>query len=236
MLKGLTVLKILMLFVYLVLNNIILAQTNDSIQLSGQKIYMHGELTPETNLFGFQPTINNEPFFLSPNAPTSKLNQLNFLSGENHQFNSLFFRQNKVVNIFSDLGGYEYFKNDIIYNVSDKITLNVGFGLVKQNTILSYYKPNYQFALHSSLGYSITSWLSAYLYGQYYAPQLNKSNLFFDPFTYMNPMFFQTETGGGLRGKFKNIKADVGMKKIYDTQYQQSNPVQFMETKVTIGF
>lgn len=49
-------------------------------------------------------------------------------------------------------------------------------------------------------------------------------------------MFFQSEAGSGFRAKYKNIKADLGLKKIYDTQFNQSNPVNSMNTKISIGF
>ena len=114
--------------------------------------------------------------------------------------------------------------------------LDFNFGLVKQNTILTYEKPNFQFTFGTSLEYNINPWLSLYAFGQYLVPPINKANLFFDPLIFMNPMFFQTETGGGLRTKYKNIKADVGLKKKYDSQFNQSNPVNSMNTKISIGF
>lgn len=95
---------------------------------------------------------------------------------------------------------------------------------------------NFQNSFHTSIEYAITSWLSAYLYGQYVSCPFNKPKDFFAPFLYQNPLFFQTETCGGLRATHKNIKADVGLKTIYDTQFNQTNPVNSMNTKVTIGF
>lgn len=52
----------------------------------------------------------------------------------------------------------------------------------------------------------------------------------------MNPMFLQTEAGGGMRATHKNIKADVGVKIIHDTQVKGVNPAGIVNSKMTIGF
>jgi hypothetical protein len=52
----------------------------------------------------------------------------------------------------------------------------------------------------------------------------------------MNPLFIQSEAGGGIRATHKNIKADFGVKTIYDTTFDVAQPLNTVNSKVTIGF
>jgi len=235
-LKWLTIQKVIIFTVHLFLCNIIFAQSEDSTKITRQDVHLKKKLTSATTLFNFQPSISDQQIFNKLNTAFLELFHLNYKSGENILFKNVLFRQSKTCNVFHGLGNYEHFNNSFIYNTGNKMTFDVGFGLAKQSTILNSKGPNIQFSFHTIAEYSITNWLSAYLSGQYITSPINKSKVSFDPFLYMNPLFLQTETRGGLSAKFKNIKADIGVKTMYDTQFKQIKPISTINSKVTIGF
>lgn len=146
------------------------------------------------------------------------------------------FSQNMVADNFYLLGNFQHYKNDLIYNVNDKLIVKIGTGLVKQNTSLSAFTPNYQISLYSSFEYMITDWLSAFLAGQFITPSISVGKTQFDPLLYMNPIFLNSDISTGLRAKHKNIKLDMGVSKMYDTQYKVANPIGSMNSKLIIGF
>ena len=216
-------------------SSVIFAQSEDTTKFAKQTIDNQFDLNPVFLSDELIPAIFNLNNFVFPGFKSSNLNGHYFINDSQPSFKGLTFGQSKTTNLFPNLGVSENYNNSLVYT-NNNLTLDFNFGLLKQNTILTSEKPNFQFTFGTSLEYEINPWLSLYLYGKYLLPTINRSNNFSDPFTTMNPMFFQTETGGGLRTKYKNIKADVGLKKIYDTQFNQSNPVNSMNTKISIGF
>lgn len=230
------ILKSIVFAFYLFVVNQVVAQTTDTTKFSGQTSDDKTRINPELYSPILQPKLFNQKEFIIPTLNFNKNNPLFFKPEQTRYLNRISFTQNKELNLFPNLGGYEHFNNNFNYNIGNSATINLGLGFLKQNSILNSYQPNYQFSFYTSLEYALNEWLSTYFYGQYITPAINNTNPKLDPLIQMNPIFFQTEMGGGLRAKYKNIKTDVGMKNIYDTQFNQSNPVQFMDTKVTIGF
>ncbi|WP_321369413.1 hypothetical protein [uncultured Draconibacterium sp.] len=143
--------------------------------------------------------------------------------------------QSTTVNIFPNLGQSNQFSGNLNYQLSDKVRIDLGMGLYQQNTILSPWNINYQLGVTSTIEYSFNSWLSAYIYGQYISPSLTQNN-FFDPLQYMNPLFKHTEFGGGLRAKYKSIKADVGMKNIMGADLNEKRSTGYFQSKISLGF
>lgn len=212
--------------------SLIFAQSEDTTKA----IIDQYKLSPGFPNIEFQSTIFGSQNFVPSGFSSSNLNQFYFSTPKSLMFDKLSFRQSKTANIFLNLGAYEHYNNSLKYNAGSKLKLILDFGLLKQNSIVTANQPNFQFTLGTSVEYNINPWLSLYGYGHYLLPSLSQSNLFFDPLIYMDPIFFQTEIGGGARAKYKNIKADVGLKKIFDTQFKQSNPINSMNTKISIGF
>lgn len=144
------------------------------------------------------------------------------------------FIQKKRELVLPNFGEQYYFGNRLGFDTHPTLDIHVEFGLVKQNTVMSAFTPNYRFVFHTTLEYELTPWLSSYVYGQYVSPSLNQKK-FFDPLQFMNPLFMQTEAGGGIRSKYKNIKTDVGVRIIQDTQVKGINPAGIVNSKMTIG-
>ncbi len=136
---------------------------------------------------------------------------------------------------YNPLGGYEHFNNNLSLQTGNLI-INAGFGLLKQSTALNSGTPNLHYTLDSYLEYQLNPWLAFYVYGQYLSSPINQDQLTPDPISYMNPFFYNTEMGGGIKAKYKNIKADVGMQSIKDTQFKDEKSLNTMNTKVSIGF
>ena len=235
-LKRTTLIRTIFFTISIFLFNTLSAQTEQSLKLNGQEYnrLLNNNFKKQSN--SFQPYSFEK---LSPNnSNTSFINryQFNDTIKRSILFKNLTFKQNKSENIFPNLGVYEHFDNSFKYNINDKIDIDFGIGLVKQNSILSSNYPGYQFSFHSSIEYAITNWLSAYIYGQYITLPINKPKDFFDPLIFMNPLFIQTEIGGGLKAKYKNIKADFGVKAIQNTQFKNVSPVGTVNSKIIIGF
>jgi hypothetical protein len=233
--KQTTIIKIVFFVIYIFLFNNIFAQTEQDSIIKKQEHSWIKKIPFTTVPFDYQSVYFNkstnfiQPSFMGMYQPNNQIR-------ESIIFNKLLFNQRKAQNIFPNLGVYEHFDNSFNYEANGKIIFDFGIGLVKQNTILTSNNPNYQFSFHTSMEYEITNWLSAYIFGQYITPPVNKSIDFFDPLICRNPLFFQTEMGGGLKAKYKNVKADIGVKAMYNTQFKQSSPVGTMNSKVTIGF
>ncbi|HYQ57573.1 MAG TPA: hypothetical protein VEP89_09530, partial [Draconibacterium sp.] len=190
-------------------------------------------LTPQTGPFTnlapapFMPEMENillyEKLLFAPNN-----NQPNQLSRNNWLLTKPEVKQPRIklektttVNIFPNLGQSKQFSGNLNYQLSDKVKIDLGMGLYQQNTTLTPWNINYQLGVTSTIEYSFNSWLSAYIYGQYISPSLTQKN-FFDPLQFMNPLFKQTEFGGGLRAKYKSIKADMGMKNIMGSDLNEN--------------
>lgn len=249
--KGIS--YILILITHLFLSANVFAQTADSTNLNMQKQLQASEFNHLPASFFYKSTKFNQLLFSDSIAPFMKLYRLYFPSGVESIFLDLSlvkgnkgylfpnlsegvsFEQERKDGIFPNFGEYLYFKNSFAYNVKNGIAFDVGIGLVKQNSVLSSWHPNYQFVFNTSLGYAVTPWLGTYVFGQYVTRSINNPK-FFDPLQYMNPLFLQTEFGGGLKVKYKNIKADIGGKIMYDTQFKKVDPVGRMNSKMTIGF
>ncbi|WP_346854777.1 hypothetical protein [uncultured Draconibacterium sp.] len=234
MIKKLPVHLLVVIFLFLAYKSF--SQSEDTTKLMVQPAFIENELAPSLFLPDFEPDIFNQNFL--PVAGDAIINRYQFKTPEteNTLFKGLTFEQSKTETTFDNLGAYQHYNNRFIYRPTNKLSFQLGMGLLKQNTVLSAFQTNYRFSFNSSLEYEITDWLSAYIYGQYAAPSFNKTAQVYDPLMQMNPLFFQTEIGGGLRAKYKNIRTDVGLKNIYDTQFNSSNPVKSMDTKVIIGF
>lgn len=227
--------EIIIFIFFILLSNNISAQSEESLLLEKEHNLNNG-FNFSTVLYDLQPNYFESFSIFNRNISFLELYQLSNPTKKSVLFKNISFSQNKTENIFPNLGVYQHFNNSFNYTINDKIIVYFGIGLVKQNTILTSNYPNYQFSFHTSVEYAITNWLSAYIAGQYLTPPINKSKDFFDPFIYRNPLFLQTEIGSGIKAKYKNIKADIGVKVITSTQFKQSSPIGTMNSKVTIGF
>lgn len=137
--------------------------------------------------------------------------------------NRLSFNQIKSSSELTGLGYYEHFVNNFGFE-KDKFTFDLGFGLASQTTLLMT-TPVYQTTFSASVKYAVTRWLNAYLYGQYVTKPFNKSNDYFDPFLHNNPLFLQSEIGGGLKTNFKKVNADLKIYSIYQNSSKKFSPV-----------
>lgn len=147
----------------------------------------------------------------------------------------LAFSQEQTQEVFPNLGESHQFSGNFLFQATNNLKLGLGLELLKQNTVLTPWNPNYQLGFRTSAEYSFNKWLSAYVFGQYISPSLNQKD-FFDPLQYMNPLFKQTEFGGGLRAKHKNIKADIGVKTIQGKDVTETNSSSYFKSKITVGF
>jgi len=191
-----------------------------------------------SNIFhnNFQPIRFDVMNSLFQSFPSTTIYSFNFENRIISDFERLSFKQSKSAHYYLNLGSFEHFNNSVSFKANNKLMIDINLGLLKQNTIVNSNKPNFNFTFGTSLEYEMYPWLSLYMYGQLVVPTSKRSNLFIDPLTYLNPLFIQSEISGGVRMKYKNIKADMGFKQIYDTQFNQSNPVKSMNTKISIGF
>lgn len=137
--------------------------------------------------------------------------------------NRLSFSQIKSSSELTGLGYYEHFINNFSFE-KDKFTFELGFGLASQTTLLMT-TPVYQATFSASIEYSVTRWLDAYLFGQYVTKPLNRANDFFDLFLHNNPLFLQSEIGGGLKTNFKKVNADLKIYSIYQNKSKKFRPV-----------
>lgn len=230
------IMRTISIFIFLLLfSQFIVAQTEEKTDSSKQNLHFQNGIVPS-------PILSNsllQPFdfpFEKNITMFSKTPSFQFQQNNGELFKHLFFEQNKIQNEFPMLGNMEHFSNRFIYKPTNKITAEVDVGLVRQNTVLRAFQPNYQFTVGASFEYALNEWLSAYLYGRYLTPSLGLGEKFFDPLLVTNPLFVQPEIGSGLRAKHKKIKLDVGMSKIYNTQLNSGNDVGYMKSKLIIGF
>lgn len=235
-LKQATINKAVIFLIHIFIFSNIFAQTEQDSKLSQQEFNRLKEFRFSIISYDLQPISFDKSTIYNRAATFMEINQFNNKTKKSIIFKNMSFKQSKSENFLPNLGVYEHYNNSFNFIINDNIIVDFGIGLVKQNSILTSNYPNYQFSFHTSVEYAITNWLSAYAYGQYLTSPFNKPKDFFDPLIYMNPLFLQTEIGGGLKAKYKNINADIGVKAMYNTQFKQASPVGTMNSKVTIGF
>ncbi len=226
--------KLFFLLVLLFSGKLILAQTNDSIKISIESI--HRQLINSGDAFfaPLQLNIQHLDFLFKSDVIQTK-NRFHSEIPGNISFGGIQFRQNRTVTIFPTLGNLEYYNNSITFLPVNNLILGLDFGLANQNTILNANDLNYQFVFGASVEYNLTDWLSVYGYGQYVTPKSNFKKVY-DPLMYMNPLFLHTEIGSGVRAKYRNIKADIGMKRMFDNQFKNFNNINTFNTKVSVKF
>lgn len=228
--------RIVCLVVHLFLVSILFAQTEKSLNLNQRKLYLPSDVAALTICLDDQ-FLKSESLsqFKSVSLDTHLLFTKTGLTKPN-QLKSFAFSQEKTEEVFIGLGDYEHYKNNFTINVQDKLLINSQIGLVKQSTIQDIENVNLHLSMRTLIEYKFNKTLSAYAYGQYISSPLNKNNTSFDSYSYMNPLFLQTEAGTGIRANYKNFKTDVGMKSIRDNQFNQIKSISTMNTKITIGF
>lgn len=228
--------RITYLVIHLFLANILFAQPEQNIKLNEQGLYMPIKISPLSVIFDSQLIEFDNATLLNPTNIYSKFNLQNYQLEKLNPLKDFSFKLEKKEVTYIGLGHYEHFKNNFTYLRKDKLLFNLEVGLAKQSTILNSNNIDFHFSFMSLIEYKITKSLSAYIYGQYLTSPLNKTKTSFNDLSYMSPLFLQTEIGAGLRANYKNINADVGMKSMYDTQFNQLKPINSMSTKITIGF
>jgi len=228
--------RIIFLSIHLFLVSFLFAQTEQNLKLNQQELYFSIDNTPFSVKLNYQqPEFGTLKYIKSLRIDTSyKSIELHLTKLTNS--NVFSFNQEKREDTFIGLGKYEHFKNNFTFIRKDKLLINFEIGLVKQSTIQSFDNTNFHLSMRTLIEYKITKTLSAYMYGQYITSPLNKNKSSFDSFSFMNPLFLQTEIGTGLRASYKNFKTDVGMKSIRDNQFNQIKPISTMDAKMTIGF
>ena len=228
--------RIIFLSIHLFLVSFLFAQTEQTFKLKQQEFYSPINITPLSVKFNYQlPEFESLGYIKSLSFDTlNKSNELYFTKLTNS--NAFSFNQVKEENTFIGLGTYEHFKNNFTFKRKNRLLINFEIGLVKQNTIQSFDNINFHISVRTLIEYKITKTLSAYMYGQYITPPLNKNKSSYDSSFYMNPLFPQTEIGAGLKATYKNLKTDVGMKSIHSNQFNQIKSINTMDTKITIGF
>jgi len=228
--------KLFFLLVLLFAGKLVMAQTSDSTKILLEKIQRQLINSGDASFAPLQLNIEYPDFLFKPDATQTK--SMNYFHSEipgNISFGGIEFRQNKTINAFPTLGNLEHYNNSIIFMPVNNLTFGLDFGLVKQNTILNANDLNYQFGFGASVEYNLTDWLSVYGYGQYVTPKSNFKKVY-DPLMYMNPLFLHTEIGSGVRAKYRNIKADIGMKRMFDNQFKKFNNINTFNTKVSLKF
>lgn len=227
---------VIILLLHLFLCNIVFAQSEDTLKVKGSKLTIKKQPKIGTGFLNFKPFFSYKKKNTAPENKYFLSFPQNYKCGEYHLNNGFTYQQSKTAQIFYGRGGYEHYNNSLLFNASRELSVDIGFGIAKQSTSLNTDGPNLYFTLHSSLEYSINNTMSIYLKGQYLTCPINRSEGYFDPFLYMNQMFLQTETEVGLRTKYKNIKADIGVKTLHEKNFKGQKPISTINSKVTIGF
>jgi hypothetical protein len=228
--------KLFFLLVLLFAGKLIIAQTDDSTKISTENIQRQLINSGDASFAPMQLNIEYPDFHFNPDAAQTK--NVNYFHSEipgNISDGRIQFRQNKTMNVFPVLGNLEHYNNSFIFWPVNNLMFGLDFGLVNQNTILNASDLNYQFSFGASAEYNITDWFSIYGYGQYVTSKSNFKKVY-DPLMYMNPLFLHTEIGSGVRAKYRNIKADIGMKRVFDNQFKNINNINTFNTKVSLKF
>jgi hypothetical protein len=80
--------------------------------------------------------------------------------------------------MYPNFGSFAYFDNSFVFNLDKKLTIETGFGLVKQNYVLTPSWPNYHLVFNALAEYAITPRFGFYAYGQYVTPTINHYKVF----------------------------------------------------------
>ena len=227
--------RILLLATHLLLVSILFAQSEQKIKLNLPEFYNPINIVPLSFQFDHQFTESNNFTLVKPtNLDTTP--GLTLYQSKKTQLRNISFTQEKSEDLIIELGNYEHYKNSFTYNKNNKVLFDFEVGLIKQSTVQNFDDIDFHLSVRTLIEYKISKKISAYMYGQYITSPLNKTEISFNSDSYMNPLFLQTETGTGLKATYKNVKANVGMKSIYDTQFNHLKSINTMDTKITIGF
>ena len=207
----------------------IFAQTEEVSKLKSHEIFAPQKLFLPP--FSTDLQLNNSNYSIFKNYFTPTNNKI-FMPKKTNPSAMISFNQNKIENNFPGLGSYAFFNNHINYRNNNTL-IEMGLGLARQNSILYAARPNYQIGFQASVEFAVTSKLNAFIYGQYFTSPINKSNDFFDPFIFQNPLFLQSEVGAGIKKDYKNMVAKFQINSIYDNHKGHFAPIN---SKITIGF
>ena len=208
----------------------IFAQNEVGSKLKTQEIFVPQKLNLSSFNTDFQLIYSNNSISINHFIPS--YNKIFKLKKAN-SFPSFSFVQNKTENNLPGMGSYTFFNNSLIYRINNKIEVDFGAGLARQNSVLNAAKPNYQVGFQASVEFALTSKLDAFIYGRYFTSPIKKQKDFFDPLIYRNPLFLQSEVGAGLKRDYKNVNAKFQINSIYDNNVRQFAPVN---SKISIGF
>lgn len=143
------------------------------------------------------------------------------------------FKQNKIADHNPVLGSKAYFRNYMDYK-SERIYFGIGAGLVSQRSYLNHMEPDKQIGVDALVEFSLNKTFSLYAFGRYLSKPLNNQNLM--PTYSLDPFFFKTEIGAGLKGNFNNFQIDVGTRTALDAPTNQVGPKTRVNSSFSLDF
>jgi hypothetical protein len=143
---------------------------------------------------------------------------------------SLFNSSERVT--YPHFGGFFQMKSDVVFSPFNKVIFRMGGTVIRQDTPEQSHS-QMQYGVCSAVGYSFANWLTFRLYGQrlWY---LNPEHV--SPLLLLNPLFPHTAVGAELSTKINNVQMGLGSKAIFDPQFNSSQHLNLINTKVSIGF
>lgn len=220
------------------------AQSNDSTFFYIDNINVSDEIKTELRMKLMGNVQLPANFFKQSLIPNKTEVPKNEISGQTgvFEFKPVEVAFKKEVEHYPQLGSYEQYLTEFRVAPTSRTRFLFEAGVVKQSmyggtaSANQLEKPNYQLDFAAYLEHDFNAWLSYYMYGQYISPSLTNDN-FVGPPPEVSDLFKQTEYGTGLKAKYKNLKADVGVKKTHPLNPGKFNPVKSaFRSKVTIGF
>lgn len=227
--------KILLYFIFLIFTLKTFAQTETILEHDYEKDFQKNRLSLNNPIFIWQQTDFNSIY----NNTVLFQNNLNSSLKFDYNINpsgSFSFTPQKAEYHLANLGGYEHYQYNIEFKKNDRLSFNFGTGILKQSTIYGGPGPNFHFSSFALMKYSVTDWLSAYLYGQFISPSIGRVQNFFDPLIFSDPQFKQSEFGVGVNAGFKKMSVDFKVKRTINTPSQQKLPFSNQQSVISIGF
>lgn len=190
-------------------------------------------LFDDLSVFQFPDT--KSTWLFSPELPGFKNLQPRFEFNQKQPPKIISVSQNKFETTMPGLGSIEHFTNQFRWNAGNELVVDFGAGMAIQNTVNNPLYPNYQLSFRASIEYSFNDGLSTYFYGQYITKPLNRSDDYFDPLLYNNPLFLQNEIGTGMKTNFSKTRIGFEIYSMPGQEFKLAGP-RPTNSRITIGF
>ncbi|SHF51473.1 hypothetical protein SAMN05444483_101412 [Salegentibacter echinorum] len=142
-------------------------------------------------------------------------------------------KQHKEEDFNAALGQKRYFRSYLNYD-HKRIHFEMGAGPITQSSYLNPMVVDQLIGADARFEYALNKTFSLYAFGRFVSKSLNKKD--FKSFYAVEPFFYNSEVGAGIKGSFNNLKIDLGTRTALDAPVNQVGPKTRINSSFSLEF